>query len=140
VSFTLSDEGVSPTERPSSKMNAMTLQIESNLNAPSVTRSRLQGLKPRLEPRFDDVILVVSELVSNSVRHGRRDSIDVKISSTDGVIRVEVTDQGPGFAMGDPRGEGLGLAIVEKLSERWGLKDGRSGFTVWAELSSSPMG
>ncbi|HET8739652.1 MAG TPA: hypothetical protein VFO17_07955, partial [Acidimicrobiia bacterium] len=61
----------------------MTLQIESNLNAPSVTRSRLQGLKPRLEPRFDDVILVVSELVSNSVRHGRRDSIDVKISSTD---------------------------------------------------------
>jgi anti-sigma regulatory factor (Ser/Thr protein kinase) len=120
-------------------MDAVTLQLEPNLHAPSVTRSRLKELKSRFEPRFDDVVLVVSELVSNSVRHGNKDAIDVKVSSFDGVILVEVTDHGPGFAIDDPRGDGLGLTIVERLSERWGMKEGQSGFTVWAELSASPV-
>jgi anti-sigma regulatory factor (Ser/Thr protein kinase) len=95
-------------------------------------------MKALLEPRYDDVVLVVSELVSNSVRHGASEGIDVKVTARSGRIRVEVTDQGPGFSVDDPRGEGLGLTIVEKLADRWGMKNGRRRFTVWAELSARP--
>ncbi len=120
------------------EMDEMTLQVESNVNAPGLSRSHLESMKPLLEPRYDDVVLVVSELVSNSVRHGASRGIDVKVIAKSGRIRVEVTDEGPGFAADDPRGDGLGLAIVEKLADRWGMKDGRQKFTVWAELSANP--
>ena len=119
-------------------MDEVTLQVESNVNAPSLSRSRLEPMKALLEPRYDDVVLVVSELVSNSVRHGASEGIDVKVTARSGRIRVEVTDQGPGFSVDDPRGEGLGLTIVEKLADRWGMKNGRRRFTVWAELSAKP--
>lgn len=121
-------------------MDEMTLQVESNINAPGLSRSRLQSMKSTLEPRYDDVVLVVSELVSNSVRHASSNGIDVKVTARSGRIRVEVTDEGPGFDSEVPRGDGLGLTIVEKLADRWGLQDGRQKFTVWAELSSTPPG
>jgi len=118
-------------------MDEVTLQVESNVNAPSLSRSRLEPMKPMLEPRYDDVVLVVSELVSNSVRHGASEGIDVKVIARSGRIRVEVTDHGSGFSVDDPRGDGLGLTIVEKLADRWGMKNGRHKFTVWAELSAT---
>lgn len=117
-------------------MDEVTLQVESNVNAPGLSRSRLEPMKAILEPRYDDVVLVVSELVSNSVRHGSSSGIDVKVTAHGGRIRVEVTDDGPGFSIDAPRGDGLGLAIVEKLADSWGMKDGRRKFTVWAELST----
>jgi len=91
-------------------------------------------MKSELGTRFDDVLLVVSELVSNSVRHSQSHDIDVRVEALDGHIRVEVSDEGPGFARDQPRGEGLGLGIVESLAERWGMVAGEQ-FTVWAELS-----
>jgi len=91
-------------------------------------------MKPDLEPRYEDVLLVVSELMSNSVRHSESAEIDLKVEAQDGQIRIEVSDDGPGFTHETPRGEGMGLTIVEKLSERWGLVSGVR-FTVWAELT-----
>lgn len=123
-----------------SEMDEVTLQVESNLDAPSLSRSQLLRLKASLEPRYEDVVLVVSELVANSVRHGSSSNIDVRVAAQTDRIRVEVTDNGPGFSVDDPRGEGLGLLIVDKLADRWGMKDGRRKFTVWAELSVMPSG
>ena len=91
-------------------------------------------MQASLEPRYEDVLLVVSELISNSVRHSHSTEIDLTVSAHDGHIRVEVSDDGPGFTPDTPRGDGLGLTIVEKLAERWGLVSGER-FTVWAELS-----
>lgn len=121
-------------------MDEMILQVESNVRAPGLSRSRLADMRSRLEPRFDDVVLVVSELVSNSVRHGSSNGIDVKVTAGGGTIRVEVADDGPGFAADVARGEGLGLTIVDKLADRWGLDESRSKFTVWAELSTAHSG
>lgn len=117
-------------------MDEVSLQVEPNLDAPSLSRSRLASMRSKLEPRYEDVVLVVSELVTNSVRHGSSTGIDVKVTARRGRIRVEVADDGPGFSIDDPRGEGLGLAIVEKLAERWGMNDENSKFIVWAELST----
>ena len=114
----------------------MTLQVDSNVNAPRLSRTRLEAMKPALGRRFDDVVLIVSELVSNSVRHAHSDGIDVKVSMRTGYIRVEVADRGPGFSIDAPRGNGMGLSIVEKLADRWGMSDGHKEFVVWAELSA----
>jgi serine/threonine-protein kinase RsbW len=123
-------------------MDEVTLQVDPDVNAPSLSRSNLEPLRATLGARYDDVALVVSELVSNSVRHSgadaNSDGIDVKVSVRAGRIRVEVADKGPGFSIDDARGEGMGLAIVEKLADRWGMGEGRRKFVVWAELSTIP--
>jgi serine/threonine-protein kinase RsbW len=123
-------------------MDEVTLQVDSDVRAPSLSRSHLEPIRSALGERYDDVVLVLSELVSNSVRHSRArsnsDGIEVKVSVRAEFIRVEVADQGPGFSIDDPRGDGLGLSIVEKVADRWGMKDGRNKFVVWAELSANP--
>lgn len=80
------------------------------------------------------MLLVVSELVTNSVRHSQSTGIDVRVTTEDSRIRVEVSDDGPGFDADTPRGDGLGLRLVDTLSESWGSETGHR-FTVWAELS-----
>jgi len=122
-----------------SEMDEVTLQVESNVDAPSLSRSQLRPLKSKLEPRYEDVVLVVSELIANSVRHGASSKILLRVAAQTDRIRVEVTDAGPGFSVDDPRGEGLGLLIVEKLADRWGMEDGGQEFTVWAELTLMPF-
>jgi anti-sigma regulatory factor (Ser/Thr protein kinase) len=89
-----------------------------------------------------DVRLLVSELVTNSVRHaeiGPEDSIVLKLRIDDVHVRVEVSDGGPGFdpPEADPTAElardsGWGLFFVTQLADRWGIDrdDGR----VWFEI------
>lgn len=121
-------------------MDEVTVQVDSSVSAPGLSRSRLAPMRGTLGGRYEDVILVVSELVSNSVRHGRRTTdIDVKVTADDGRIRIEVTDDGPGFSADSPRGDGMGLAIVEKLSEQWGMQGADHRFTVWAELAPAEI-
>lgn len=120
-------------------MDEVIVQVDSSVSAPGLTRSRLAHLKQTLGERYDDVILVVSELVSNSVRHGRTADIDIKVTTDEQWIRIEVTDDGPGFRADAPRGDGLGLAIVEKLSEEWGMRGADHRFTVWAELAADSV-
>lgn len=115
-------------------MREVTLQVESNVNAPAISRSGIASMRSSLEPRYEDVLLLVSELVTNSVRHTDSEDIDIRVETYDGRIRVEVSDDGPGFDTTDPRGDGLGLTIVDRIADTWGLAAGRR-FTVWAELS-----
>ena len=134
--FSVPHPGVSEGRSLLVEMKQMTLQVESNAEAPGRSRSLLAEMKSSLEPRYDDVLLVVSELVTNSVRHSDTKGIDVKVETGDHRIRVEVSDDGPGFTIETPRGDGMGLSLVDKLSEDWGLTSS-DRFTVWAELSRS---
>jgi len=91
-------------------------------------------------PTRQVVELLVSELVTNAVRHGASDpheSILVRATRTDGAVRVEVCDEGPGFHQ---RGEapaefepgGRGLLLVKTLAARWGVSSHRPN-CVWFE-------
>ena len=88
--------------------------------------------------------LLVSELVTNSVRHAQltRDmTIRVSVALVDGAVRIEVEDPGDGAIAAVPpdreHGGGFGLYLVEILAERWGsTNDGKT--CVWAELAVSP--
>ena len=93
--------------------------------------------------RRGDLRLLISEVVTNAVRHAgmhRGDSIRLVISDSDGGrVRVEVSDSGKGFTpvRRDPdleRPGGWGLYLVEELADRWGVEStGRT--LVWFELA-----
>ena len=88
----------------------------------------------------EDVKLLVSELVTNAVRHPRRDGhIELSLRHARGRVHVEVTDPGEGFSkprVGPPAPDALGgrgLLIVDRLASRWGVTPG-SPTRVWFEL------
>lgn len=113
-------------------MTETTYRVKADKQAPRNARWFLEGMRNELGPRFDDVAIVVSELVSNSVRHSD-DDLTLTVITGEDPIRVEVVDWGPGFSRDAPRGDGLGLNIVEKVAADWGVTlDGVC--TVWVEI------
>jgi anti-sigma regulatory factor (Ser/Thr protein kinase) len=83
----------------------------------------------------DDVVLAVSELVTNALRHGRGLPI-LRLTSTAGVIRIEVTDSSPTPPrIRQPGADGgRGLRMVERLSAAWGAVRAGEGKVVWCEF------
>ena len=111
-----------------------TLHLEAVPDAPGEARSFLRSILDR-HPRIDDALLSVSELVTNAVRHGPAGvGLEIMIDRRDAAIRVSV-HQEEGLVQIDrsvrPRIGGLGLMIVEKVTDAWGL-DNEVG--VWFEI------
>ena len=98
----------------------------------------VHGLSPSTR---DALKLVASELVANSVRHGRLrddDHIDLAINALPDHVRVDVRDPGVGFVRpsADKHGGGHGLAIVQRLARHFGIS--RNNDThAWAEINHS---
>ena len=92
----------------------------------------------------DDLALLVSELVTNAVRHGRPEVVMHLIVTAD-QVRVEVYDEGDAFsaigthAVPIRRIGGRGLVVVDQLATRWGIKiaNPAQAKNVWFELSVS---
>ena len=89
-----------------------------------------------------DLLVVVTELVTNSVKYGPGGAIEVRLSvSPAGLVRGEVRDQGANGARPAIRDSpllvgGLGLRIVDALTERWAVDD-KPGTRVWFEVRFS---
>jgi anti-sigma regulatory factor (Ser/Thr protein kinase) len=91
---------------------------------------------------IDEAEIVVSELVSNSIRHARPladGNLRVHWKVKAGVVEVEVTDGGSDSTPRPaPRTiwapSGRGLRIVRSLAHEWGVTEDRNGSTVWAAL------
>jgi serine phosphatase RsbU (regulator of sigma subunit)/anti-sigma regulatory factor (Ser/Thr protein kinase) len=113
--------------------------------APAAARKALEPLAEELDRKAHaDLRLLVSELVTNSVRHAGllpEDRIRLVVTRTAGKVRVEVTDPGVGFEASTPipRGDlagGLGLYLTEQLAESWGAGRLDRGVRVWFELAA----
>jgi len=93
-----------------------------------------------------DAALVVSELLSNAIRHAAPlpgSKIRVAWTLNDGALRVAVSDAGAGplprVTQASPAAPGgRGLGIVETLSSRWGVLRDDGETTVWAVLAAAP--
>jgi anti-sigma regulatory factor (Ser/Thr protein kinase) len=113
--------------------------------AVTAARLALADLDSRLDPSTAfDVRLLVSELVTNSVQHasvGAEDSIRLHVDIRGEIVRVEVSDNGPGFEAKEPQPDaetdsGWGLFLVNQLATRWGVEQQGEG-CVWFEIDRS---
>lgn len=107
---------------------------------------------------LEDLRLLISELVTNSLRHaglGEEDWVQLEVEVSDGAIRAEVSNPGEGFEAGldagpveqeldsPGRDSGWGLYLVDRISTRWGIAEdtpekGSTG--VWFVLAASTTG
>jgi anti-anti-sigma factor len=125
------------------------LELARDPSAPARARAELrQALAGDVaESDRATLTLLTSELVTNAVVHSGADAGDtvgLRITSYPGRVRIEVTDPGSGFEVGNlpPRPRdygGHGLVVVEGLSSRWGtIRAGaEGGFSVWFELDTA---
>lgn len=117
------------------------VRLAGGHDAPALARSALGGLNGSLADLRYPVSLLVSELVTNAVKHGGADldrTFCLKLESAAGGVRVEVIDDGPGFKARpgrriDPIEEGFGFALVDELSDRWGV-EANDETLVWFEI------
>jgi anti-sigma regulatory factor (Ser/Thr protein kinase) len=90
-------------------------------------------------PRIADLRLVISEVITNAVRHGGEGEMLVAVTPKLGYLCVQVTDTGDGFAPRPRAFEpdddgGFGLFLIERLTRRWGLTREDSNTRVWFEF------
>jgi serine phosphatase RsbU (regulator of sigma subunit) len=165
--LTLSDDGranddvavivlrrVDPDERAGDEVTpapggSIAIDLEPSPDCPADARTALSPLEDALTPRvYSDLRLLVSELVTNSVRHAHLapgDEIRLRVVVANRLLRVEVSDPGAGFgaSIPEPTPSGLGgwgLFLTERLADRWGV-DRQSGWTtVWLEREIDPPG
>jgi anti-sigma regulatory factor (Ser/Thr protein kinase) len=89
--------------------------------------------------RMPDLRLVISEVITNAVRHGGEGELLVAVTPKQEFLCVQVTDTGDGFAP-RPRAYapdedgGFGLFLIERLTRRWGLTREDSNTRVWFEF------
>jgi anti-sigma regulatory factor (Ser/Thr protein kinase) len=123
----------------------LTLDLPPTAESAGAAREALAPLADRLDnSQLETVRLLVTELVTNSVKHGDPGDqpVKVRVVVTGGSIRVEVSDAGPGFEP-PPRPDqplespsGWGLYLVDRLAHRWGIEND-AGSAVWFELDRS---
>jgi len=107
--------------------------LRAHPEASSDAREYVQGRLAKILPprRLAEAQLLASEVVTNAVRHARlnpddSDIIRFNIEVHPGTVRFSVVDAGEGFDTASvlrkvpSNGRGLGLYLVEKLSNRWG--------------------
>jgi anti-sigma regulatory factor (Ser/Thr protein kinase) len=109
----------------------MMIRLAGDLAAPSIAREFVhdqltlapEALGAQLK---DDVVLVTSELVTNSVQAGAQD-ITVQIRVEENRIELEVSDDGAGWptphAARPHDVRGRGLAITEALTHDWSISE-----------------
>lgn len=118
------------------------LQLRPGPQAAGEGRHALDRLDGSLSyEQLGELRLLVTELLTNSVRHGAdgNDWITLDVEIYANAVRVVVTDRGPGFEP-DPtpqphldRPGGWGLCLVDRLADRWGV-DTNGETIVWFEL------
>jgi anti-sigma regulatory factor (Ser/Thr protein kinase) len=90
----------------------------------------------------DTAVLLVSELVTNALRHAcDTGAIGLELTSAGTWLRVEVQDGDPHWRWSrnpaDCDESGFGFVLVDSLAGRWGVRRVSAGKAVWAELDAS---
>ncbi len=120
------------------------LELQLPQTTDSVRRAR-RTIAAFLDPSdvpgtvVDDLLLLVSELVTNAVVHAGSPAV-VRLDADVERIKVAVADREPAKALGqavepDPlSSSGRGVLLVDRLAARWGVEPHCEGKTVWFEL------
>lgn len=124
-------------------MTTITRTLTRGVDAATRARRALDELEAAIpEPVKEDLELLVSEVVTNAVRHAgasHGDLIELSVEVDRGRVRVEVADPGPGFEPAPViptmlQESGWGLYLVGQLSDRWGVERDSDRTVVWFEI------
>ena len=132
------------SDRPELDVEAQ-LRLPPSPHAASLARKFISDFCTAAElpaATCQDAALLVSELVTNAVIHGRT-TATVEVHRPADTLRVTVRDDNPQLpAVGDSPDlnaeSGRGLLIVSKTAHRWGIEAGDGGKKIWFELVVTP--
>jgi anti-sigma regulatory factor (Ser/Thr protein kinase) len=117
-----------------------TSSAQTSAQARSRIRAWLSASKQCAEDVVDTAELLVSELVSNAIRHTRARSVRIALARDGPRVRVGVEDP-DGHLVGPPPPvpsvnflHGRGLWLIDQLASRWGSHPRPDGKVVWFEL------
>jgi anti-sigma regulatory factor (Ser/Thr protein kinase) len=116
----------------------LNIEIPRTPEAPALARSALRDLEGKVDASvLPDLHLLVSELITNSVKYGGDGPVRLEVTADAERIRAEIIDQGAGFtpvARNDDLHKvgGWGLHLVERLTTEWGTYEGSTH--VWFEI------
>ena len=108
--------------------------------ARAVVRSFLASVPASIDR--ESVILIVSELVTNAIRHATDcESVELTIEVRGTDVHVEVADNDPAPPVlhrpGPDEPSGRGLLLVDAMASRWGWNESGEGKQVWCEVDRS---
>jgi anti-sigma regulatory factor (Ser/Thr protein kinase) len=141
------DEASRATAMP----GGVALALPADPEAPMLARhAAAAALASWAAERREIALLVISELVTNAVRHGSdgpQDEVALSVRRRGRMTRIEVRDAGahgrtvpassgrtPAAGAREDTRSGWGLPIVAELTNRWGVEQHADGTTVWCEL------
>ena len=120
--------------------STLSLPLASDSSSPAIARSRAVAfVEPWASEQLGiDLRLLVSEVVTNAVKHGGA-NIHLEITVvTANSVRVEVFDGSfdlPHRQTHPTESEcGRGLQLIERLADEWGTRRRVDGKVVWFEL------
>lgn len=132
---------MSPVQHAAGDSDGFRLSIGGGALAAGRARREISRLRSDLDPvLLESVRLLVTELVTNAVRHSGAGTVELAVIVGAKRVRVEVANPGVPFEPA-PRGEstssnaGWGLFLVDRLSDAWGVVDDDTGDQrVWFEV------
>jgi anti-sigma regulatory factor (Ser/Thr protein kinase) len=116
------------------------MRLDNGPDAAAKARKAISTLRADLDPPLMETLrLLVTELVTNSVRHTDVPMISLRVAIGKSAVLTEVCDEGPVF---DPDGLaeagsddcGWGLFLVQRLAHSWGVREDDDSKRVWFEL------
>ena len=119
------------------------LRLPGGPEAAATARRALSQLHTTVDGALMDTMrLLITELVANSVRHAEARFVSVQAELSGQSVWLEVADEGPGFEITSAMRQaaqsddsGWGLYLVERLSNRWGVRREDGATRVWFELA-----
>jgi len=114
------------------------VELPRNAEAPYLARRALADLDGRIDASLlPDLRLLITELITNSVKYGGDGPVTLQVTASDERIRAEIIDQGVGFTPKKRDDDldkvgGWGLHLVEELTSEWGTYEGSTH--VWFEI------
>jgi serine/threonine-protein kinase RsbW len=124
------------------------MALASAVRAPGMARQATQEALAswRLAHVEDTAVLLVSELVTNAVRHARTGGsvLALRLEIAGSWLRIEVHDADP--RLPEPRTpaghdeSGFGFVLIEALADKWGVRETTAGKAIWAELDTRRSG
>jgi anti-sigma regulatory factor (Ser/Thr protein kinase) len=136
---------VCPSGADSSRQLYMTLPAVSHSVRLSRDATRAVLTAWQLAHVDEAATLLVSELVTNAVRHARGiDVVTVNLHAGRTWLRIEVQDTDRHWPQpripGRHEESGFGFILVDALASTWGVRETEAGKAVWAELDTRPAG